>query len=123
MNVQSINAVPPEMSKPEPAPVAAVQPVTQSQDAGRQDLASQQLDQAAPARPEAVKEAVRGVNEALQMLSRRIEFSVDEETGRQVVKLVDQDTKQVLRQIPSEDMLQIAKGLDRLVGLLIRDKA
>lgn len=121
MNIKSIGVVPQELSKAEPALVAPVQPVTQSLDAGRQDLAAPQTQQ--PLKPEVVKEAVRGVNEALRMLSRSIEFSVDEETGRQLVKVVDQDTKQVLRQIPSEEMLDIAKGLDRLVGLLIRDKA
>ncbi|MEK8090573.1 flagellar protein FlaG [Thermithiobacillus plumbiphilus] len=123
MNIQSINVVPQELGRTEPAPVAPVQPVTLSPDAGRQDLAAPQPEKSAPPKPEAVKEAVRGVNEALRMLSRSIEFSVDEDTGRQLVKVVDQETKQVLRQIPSEEMLAIAKGLDRLVGLLIRDKA
>lgn len=70
-----------------------------------------------------VREVVHSVNNALKTLSRQIEFSMDQDTGTAVVKVVDQDTHEVLRQIPSEEMLNIAKSLDRLVGLLVRDKA
>jgi flagellar protein FlaG len=51
-------------------------------------------------------------------------FSIDQTTGSSVVKVMDRATKEVIRQIPSEEMLQIAKGLDRYKeGLLISSKA
>ena len=40
-----------------------------------------------------------------------------------MVKVVDQSTKEVIRQIPSEEMLAIAKALDSLKGLLVRQTA
>jgi flagellar protein FlaG len=52
-----------------------------------------------------------------------IQFSIDEDTDTTVVKIVDRNTQEVIRQIPSEEMLEIAKALDRLQGLLIRQKA
>jgi len=40
-----------------------------------------------------------------------------------VVKVVDLETKEVIRQIPSPEVLEIAKAVDQLQGLLIRQKA
>lgn len=54
----------------------------------------------------------------------QLQFSVDESTGQFVVKVTDRKTHEVIRQIPSEEMLQIAKGLDRYKeGLLVNSKA
>jgi flagellar protein FlaG len=51
-------------------------------------------------------------------------FSIDQTTGSSVVKVMDRATQEVIRQIPSEEMLQIAKGLDRYKeGMLISSKA
>ena len=47
---------------------------------------------------------------------------VDSESDRVVVRIVDTQTKQTIRQIPSEEMLAISKSLDQLTGLLIQQK-
>jgi len=39
-----------------------------------------------------------------------------------VVKLIDVKTKEVIRQIPAQEMLVIAKRLDELQGLLIKER-
>lgn len=70
-----------------------------------------------------VKEAVKQINDTLQKLSQNLEFSLDSDVDRPIVKVVDQQTKEVIRQIPSEEALEIAKALDRVQGLLIREKA
>ena len=54
----------------------------------------------------------------------QLEFSIDKESGESVVKVLDRSTKEVIRQIPSEEMLQIARGLERYKeGLLIDSQA
>lgn len=75
--------------------------------------------------PEAaeVKGAVEKINQAVQSSASGLEFSVDEETGINLVKVVDTQTKEVIRQIPSEEAVHIAMVLDKLQGLLVRDKA
>jgi flagellar protein FlaG len=78
---------------------------------------------AAPPTGKAVGEAVDSINRAMKTLSNRIEFSIDEDSKRQVVKVIDPDTREVIRQMPSEEALQIAKALDRLQGLLIKHQA
>lgn len=68
-------------------------------------------------------EAVKKLNQFVTATNHALEFSVDEDSGRQLVKLVDTQTKEVIRQIPTEEALQIAKALDRFQGLLIQNKA
>jgi len=70
-----------------------------------------------------VDSAVKNINKALQKLSQDIEFSVDTESNRTIVKVVDQQTGEVIRQMPTEEALEISKALDRVQGLLIRQKA
>lgn len=70
-----------------------------------------------------VKDAVKNINEAMRAQAQGVEFSVDAESEKMVVKVIDQETKEVLRQMPSEEALAIAKALDRAQGLLIRQKA
>ncbi len=70
-----------------------------------------------------VNEAVKQLNNAMKTMSQGLEFSVDQDAHKVVVKVVDQQTKEVLRQVPSEEALEIAKALDRVQGLLIRQKA
>lgn len=70
-----------------------------------------------------VNDAVDKANKAIHMLANNLQFSVDESTGRNIVKVVDNETKELIRQIPTEEMLDIAKRLDDLQGLLIRQKA
>jgi hypothetical protein len=55
--------------------------------------------------------------------SNNLEFSVDEGSGKTVVKLVDTETNTVLRQYPTKEALAIAKDIDRFQGLLINTEA
>lgn len=68
-------------------------------------------------------DAVKQINEFMKKLSQDLEFSMDSDTDRPVVKVVDQQTKEVIRQIPTQEVLDIAKALDRVQGLLIKQKA
>lgn len=71
-----------------------------------------------------VQSAVDQINEAIQsMASNGLEFSIDKDTDMVVVKVIDQQTEEVIRQIPSEEVLQIAQAMEKLKGLLVRDKA
>ena len=70
-----------------------------------------------------VAEAVKNINKTMQALSRDLEFSIDTDSKQTIVKVVDQQTQEVIRQMPSVEALEIAKALDRVQGLLIRQKA
>lgn len=69
-------------------------------------------------------QAIKSINKALQEQAQGVEFSLDSDSHRTIIKVVDQNTKEVLRQIPSEEALEIAKALGGTQqGLLIRQKA
>jgi len=77
---------------------------------------------AAPSAEE-VKQSVEKINSTIQTMNSGLQFSVDEDTKKNVVKVVDMATKDVIRQIPTPEVLAIAKALDKLQGLLVKDKA
>lgn len=70
-----------------------------------------------------VDQALKNINKIVQLQSPGLEFSVDPDSNRTIVKVIDKQTQEVLRQIPTEEALKIAKSLDQLTGLLIRQKA
>lgn len=73
--------------------------------------------------PAVVKKAAEQIKEFVQASSHNLNFSVDKGSGRIIVKVVDQETGEVIRQIPAEETLAIANSLDTPRGVLIRSKA
>ncbi|WP_457642017.1 flagellar protein FlaG [Persephonella sp.] len=69
-----------------------------------------------------LKKAVENMNKKFEMLNSQLKVEVDEDTGIRVIKIVDKGTKEVVRQIPPEVMLKIAKYLDEVAGLLFNEK-
>ncbi len=79
--------------------------------------------------PEVLQQALDVINRAAVIEQRSLSFSVDELSGRSIIKVVDQTTDQLIRQIPSEDLLKVAQDIKRLqdemgqsLGLLIDRK-
>ncbi|MGK5078240.1 flagellar protein FlaG [Janthinobacterium sp. HLX7-2] len=70
-----------------------------------------------------VRQAVSDINKAMQFMSRELEFSVDTDSNRTVVKVIDQQTREVIRQMPTEEALEIGKALEKVQGLLIKQTA
>jgi len=63
------------------------------------------------------------MNDLLGTLGHSLRFNIDDETGKTIVKVMDSQTQEVIKQIPTEEMLAIAKALDKLQGLLVKQKA
>ena len=72
---------------------------------------------------ESIAAAIVALNQSLATQSRAVEFAVDHDTGAIVVRLVDTESNRVLRQVPAEELLQIAKSLERQQNLLLRNQA
>lgn len=73
--------------------------------------------------------AVMQLNDYVQNVQRALEFSVDEQTGATVITVLDAETHQVIRQIPPQEVLTVARELSTRdtrtggAGLLVREKA
>jgi len=71
-----------------------------------------------------LKSAVATINQAMRQSNHSLEFSVDTDTHRTVVKMVDTGTGELIRQFPSETALAISRGIDQFQqGLLLEQKA
>ncbi|TWI64605.1 flagellar protein FlaG [Pseudoduganella lurida] len=68
-----------------------------------------------------LKDAVGKLNDSVR--NQSLEFSIDEDSKRTIVKVIDLGTKEVVRQIPTEQALQISKSLEKMAGLLIDQEA
>jgi len=55
--------------------------------------------------------AVEAANEQLKQIDSELSFQLDNETGIVVVKLIDRNTREVLRQVPSKEALAIAQAI------------
>ncbi|MGE7991331.1 flagellar protein FlaG [Pseudomonas sp. NPDC089554] len=66
--------------------------------------------------------AVKEIQDFVQSLQRNLEFSVDDSTGTWVVKVVARDSGEVIRQIPSETALELARNMQGVNSLLFDEK-
>lgn len=70
-----------------------------------------------------VEEAVASMQETTQAMQRNLDFSIDDSTGRMVVKVTDSASGEVIRQMPTEDALRLAESLDEMRSLLFKAQA
>lgn len=69
-----------------------------------------------------VESAVEQMNEFVQSIQRNLSFSIDRDTGHDVVTVLDSQTEEVIRQYPSDEFLKISKALGDIQGILFTDK-
>lgn len=99
----------------QPQTSVAAQPVaqpTELQDAKKQQASREQ-----------VNKAVESISDFVQSVRRNINFSVDDTSGRIVVKVIDSESGDLLRQIPSEEALELAENLSSAGSVLFEAKA
>lgn len=72
---------------------------------------------------EEVERIVEEVRKVVAPVAQDLRFSLDQQTGKTVIRVVDSATNEVIRQIPSEEVLAIARALDKIEGLLLNHRA
>lgn len=100
-----------------PAPPASI-PAPQSANASGQAAASAPQPTA-----QQLKTAVDQANKAAQNVTSDVEFSVDNTTGIRIVKVVNTQTQQVIRQMPAQEIIDMAQSFEKSTGLIIQQKA
>ena len=142
MNIQSINVAPPsnvtlprsgipdgtnapQTTRSATPSTAQSAPLSPTQLAATATVTQQAVPPAkeAEASRKELDEAVKAVNDFVQVFNNSLQFGVDSDSGKTVVKVIDVDTKEVIKQVPSKEMLAIAKALDGIKGLLVHQKA
>lgn len=111
----------PDGAKPESkqAPAAVSAPVSSnsSQSVSESGSSKQQEAREKPTLQEVI-ELSEKLNQNVQRIQRDLNFSVDDSLGDIVVKVIDRHTQEVIRQIPSEEMLTLSRNIEEVNSLL-----
>lgn len=65
-----------------------------------------------------LENSVSELNDLVQSVQRDLQFSIDELSGSTVIKVLDTKTDEVIRQIPSEEVLALTRNIESLKGVL-----
>ena len=72
---------------------------------------------------EEFESVVEGISSALEIVNRGLEFTVHSETERVMVKVIDRDTQEVIKEIPPEKVLDMVARIQEMIGLMIDERA
>ncbi len=72
---------------------------------------------------EKLDSAATEMNKYVQNMQRDLHFSVDEDSGETVIKVVESQSQRLIRTIPSEEFLSISREFNQGVGLLLKARA
>ncbi|MCW5895131.1 MAG: flagellar protein FlaG [Bacteroidetes bacterium] len=70
-----------------------------------------------------VQRLAQDLDDALRPFNTELSFTVDKESEKMVIKIVDCETQEIVRQIPAEDALRLASRIKHLLGLLVDGNA
>jgi len=72
---------------------------------------------------EVVAKAAEQIQGFVKEMGRSLSFSVDETTGYNVVRVINPETQEVIRQLPSEELLKIAQNMEAWNSVLVNQRA
>lgn len=119
-----INSSPSALLSKATAAVTQVSPVTAAAKAAEIDaeVSKKEPEEARQSR-EPVEDAVIAIQGFVQSIRRDLNFSLDDSSGRVVVKVTDGASGEVIRQLPSEEALRLAESLEEVRSLLFKAEA
>ncbi|MBI5892980.1 MAG: flagellar protein FlaG [Deltaproteobacteria bacterium] len=118
-------------SLPIPAPQTAPSKIIVKRDANKveknvvADLGLQNAKQALPLQSEDIERIAEEIKSVVELLNTNVSFSIEKRETRPdvvIAKVIDKDTKEVIRQIPTEEIIEIGRRLDELVGIVFNKK-
>lgn len=114
---------PPAAAAPARAPVSATNGDTQPVSAATAGNVLPPDPRQAAAKEAELAKVVKQLNDYAQAVQREVQFSIDKDSGQLLIKVIDSRTKELIRQMPTEEALAIDRYLDRGYGLMLHAKA
>jgi len=71
---------------------------------------------------EEIEQVVEKLNAFVQLTQRDVSFGIDDQSGRDVISVFESESQELIRQIPSEEALELLKRMDKAIGLLFSEK-
>ena len=72
-----------------------------------------------PLEREQMEEMAQQLQDFMGEMNRSLQFKVDEDSGRDVIKVLDKNSGEVIKQYPSEEVLSLVSKLSESAGILI----
>ncbi len=69
-----------------------------------------------------IENVIKEMNQFIQIFNAKIAFEIDKDTKKTVLKIIDAQTNEIIRQIPPEELLKISRRISELLGLIINEK-
>jgi flagellar protein FlaG len=117
----------PQPRMPEPAKVSVPEAKVDAASSAAAEAAKAKADvnvqQYAAVTKEVMAHAAEQIQGYLRESGRNLNVSVDESTGYYVARVVNPETGEVVRSLPSEETLRIARNIDQMRGMLVNQKA
>ena len=66
-------------------------------------------------------DAINSVNDYVEMFNNKVSFSIDEKS-RKIIHVYDNNTGELIRQIPPEEMIQLIDKLEEIAGIIFNNK-
>lgn len=120
-DIGMIKAFPPLAQASPAAPTGTVGPDAKAKagpEATRQPESDREQEE-----PNRLEDVVSDLNELVRDLHRELKFSVDDDSGDTVIRVIDKATDEVVRQIPSEELMHLRKRLQEAAGVIFHDSA
>ncbi|MCL1044816.1 flagellar protein FlaG [Shewanella electrodiphila] len=70
-----------------------------------------------------VAELVDELNSMVSLMRKGLAFKIDDESGKQIVNVLDLDSGDIIRQIPNEEALELSQKLAEVAGFLLKTEA
>ncbi|SEF92509.1 flagellar protein FlaG [Nitrosomonas ureae] len=84
---------------------------------------SSQIAQSNTSNTDQLHEAVSKIEKFSLVVQQNLKFSIDEDSGKTIIKVMDATTDEIVRQIPTEEVIDIARTLSKIHGALFNDRA
>lgn len=92
------------------------------QDAARGYNGNEEAQATAAQNAQRIESAVKRANNTMRMSKTSCQFQYHEETNRVSIKVIDKDTEEVIREIPSEEALELIQKMWEMAGILVDEK-
>ena len=72
--------------------------------------------------PDELKRLLEELQKRFDLFNTQLRIEIDRELDIPVVKIINKETNEVVRQIPPEYLLKIMKNIDQMLGLLVNER-
>lgn len=117
--VQTAGTVPERQAAPVSNATPAEQLTSVQKDSKRRD----KIEECVEPSKEAVAHAAKSIESFVKSMDRNLSFDLDETSGHRIIRVTDATTGELIRQMPSDETLRIAKTIDYLSHALVNQKA